>query len=149
MPFIRWSLAGSGPALGAASVVSVLAGVVEVMAALILGRVIDAALGSEQQSVFSANVPIMLGALAFFVIARPLLFWASSYMQSIVIAPNMFTLIGIGVLVALKLWPATDPVELEHIHDNLPLDHPHLQGHRRHSHALVIDDSHCRWATHF
>ena len=93
MPFIRWSLAGSGPALGAASVVSVLAGVVEVMAALILGRVIDAALGSEQQSVFSANMPIMLGALAFFVIARPLLFWASSYMQSIVIAPNMFTLI--------------------------------------------------------
>ncbi len=93
MPFIRWALSGSTPALGAASVVSVLAGVVEVMAALILGLVIDAALGSEPQAVFSANLPIMLGALAFFIIARPLLFWASSYMQSIVIAPNMFTLI--------------------------------------------------------
>ncbi len=54
-----------------------------------------------------------------------------------------------GVLGAIRLWPANDPVALEHTHDNLPLDHPHLQGHRRHSHALVIDESHPRWSTHF
>ena len=53
-----------------------------------------------------------------------------------------------GMLAALKLWPSGDPVELEHTHDNLPLDHPHLRGHRRHSHALIIDESHPRWATH-
>ena len=58
-------------------------------------------------------------------------------------------LAAIGMLAARRLWPATDPVELAHTHDNLPLDHPHLGGHRRHSHALVIDDSHPRWATHF
>lgn len=54
-----------------------------------------------------------------------------------------------GVLLALHIWPANDPVETEHTHDNLPLDHPHLQGLRRHSHALIIDESHPRWATHF
>ncbi|GGA08842.1 MFS transporter [Neptunicoccus cionae] len=54
-----------------------------------------------------------------------------------------------GVLLALHIWPANDPVETEHTHDNLPLDHPHLRGHRRHSHALIIDESHPRWATHF
>jgi hypothetical protein len=53
------------------------------------------------------------------------------------------------MLAALKVWPSDDPVELEHTHDNLPLSHPHLKGHRRHSHALVIDESHPRWATHF
>jgi len=31
----------------------------------------------------------------------------------------------------------------------LPLDHPHLQGQRRHSHPLVMDEIHPRWATHF
>ena len=47
MAFIRWSLDGSWPALGAAAVISVLAGILEVMAALILGWVIDAALASD------------------------------------------------------------------------------------------------------
>jgi len=55
-----------------------------------------------------------------------------------------------GVVLALKLWPANDPDEVEHTHDNLPPDHPHLQGgHRRHSHPLVIDPDHPRWGTHF
>jgi len=54
-----------------------------------------------------------------------------------------------GMLAALTLWPSGDPVEVEHTHDNLPLNHPHLQGHRKHSHPLIIDESHPRWATHF
>jgi hypothetical protein len=62
---------------------------------------------------------------------------------------GLAALAAVGVLVALKLWPANDPVELEHTHNNLPLDHPHLQGRRRHSHALVIDENHPRWAKLF
>ncbi|SFP93294.1 MFS transporter [Tranquillimonas alkanivorans] len=53
-----------------------------------------------------------------------------------------------GVVAALRLWPAGDPRVLEHRHDNLPLDHPHLKGHRRHSHAFVVDSDHPRWALH-
>ena len=35
---------------------------------------------------------------------------------------------------------------IEHRHDDLPLDHPHLRGERTHAHAYIIDDSHRRWA---
>jgi MFS family permease len=51
----------------------------------------------------------------------------------------------LGVLAALRLWPADDPQFLEHRHDDLPLDHPHLKGHRTHAHAFVIDDHHRTW----
>lgn len=54
-----------------------------------------------------------------------------------------------GLVAALRLWPSGDPIEVAHTHDNLPLDHPHLQGHRHHSHALVIDDAHPRWGSQF
>jgi hypothetical protein len=57
-------------------------------------------------------------------------------------------LAAIGVLVAVKLWPAGDPSEFEHTHDNLPLDHPHLNGKRHHAHPFVVDDQHPRWASH-
>lgn len=55
-----------------------------------------------------------------------------------------------GVLLALSVWPKSDPSEVEHTHDNLPRDHPHLQGGtRRHSHPLVIDADHPHWGKHF
>jgi hypothetical protein len=34
-----------------------------------------------------------------------------------------------------------------HMHNNLPLDHPHLQGERHHSHSFIVDDEHPRWAS--
>ncbi len=52
-----------------------------------------------------------------------------------------------GMLMALKLWPANDPMELEHNHSNLPLDHPHLNGERHHAHPFVVDDHHPRRAS--
>lgn len=51
-----------------------------------------------------------------------------------------------AVFVATRVWPADDPEELEHIHEGLELDHPHLHGSgRRHSHAFVIDSHHTEW----
>lgn len=88
--FFRWTLKGCGAALGLAATLSIAAGVVEVMAALVLGRVIDAALASEATSVFSDHIGLLIGCLAFFMILRPLIFGASSYMQSIVVGPNIF-----------------------------------------------------------
>lgn len=51
----------------------------------------------------------------------------------------------LGAALALRLWPAGDPVELEHRHEDLPLSHPHLRGARTHRHVYVIDDHHRRW----
>lgn len=59
----------------------------------------------------------------------------------------------LGVIAASILWPADDPDSVEHSHDNLPADHPHLRdavrenGVWRHRHLLVIDDEHRAWPT--
>ncbi len=61
---------------------------------------------------------------------------------------GMAILATLGALAALGLWPAADPDEVAHAHDDLPADHPHRrQAHAggRESHAFVIDDLHQRW----
>ncbi|MBE0412875.1 MFS transporter [Yoonia sp.] len=56
---------------------------------------------------------------------------------------------GLGIGVALWLWPQGDPVVVAHTHNDLPPDHPHLQGGSpQHAHPLIIDDDHHRWPTH-
>jgi MFS family permease len=86
---------------------------------------------------------------ACWLVTYPLSGWLLTVYGVVPALFGLALLAASGMVVALKLWPSDDPVELEHTHDNLQLDHPHLQGHRRHSHALVIDESHPRWATHF
>lgn len=54
----------------------------------------------------------------------------------------------LGVILALTVWPAEDPEVVEHRHDDLPSDHPHLvEGHPRDraAHGFVIDELHPRW----
>ena len=73
------------------------AGGLEVSAALLLGLVIDSALASDQSLVFSENVILLTGAAVFFVIVRPFFFGASTAMSSMLIGPN------IGALVLSRL----------------------------------------------
>ena len=54
----------------------------------------------------------------------------------------------IGTLVAIRIWPREDPEVLEHRHDDLPPDHPHLvegHAHGQAKHAYVIDELHPEW----
>ncbi|MEO0991562.1 MAG: MFS transporter, partial [Pseudomonadota bacterium] len=55
------------------------------------------------------------------------------------------TLAGLGLVTAVRIWPADDPEIIPHSHSDLPADHPHLQGHQRHAHTYIIDDLHTRW----
>jgi MFS family permease len=59
----------------------------------------------------------------------------------------MAGLAAIGVLSALRLWPARLPDDIPHAHPDLPPDHPHLRdhGHESHHHAVIIDDLHRTW----
>ena len=60
----------------------------------------------------------------------------------------MAALAGIGVVAALLIWPAGDPDEVAHAHDELPADHPHRrEAHSmgKEGHAFVIDDLHQHW----
>jgi MFS family permease len=59
----------------------------------------------------------------------------------------MAGLAALGVVLALRLWPAREAGEIPHEHPDLPGKHPHLREHGAsgHSHPVVIDDLHHRW----
>ena len=79
---------------------SALAGTMEVVSALILGALIDAALAAGPAD-FWAESAVLLGLfLLFYLILRPLAFAASSASNSIVIGPNVLPL----VLSRLHRW---------------------------------------------
>lgn len=103
--------------------------------------------GDGRAAIFAAQFALShLCWLIAYPLAGWLLPWAG--FQGAVI--GLAALTGLGVVVAAQAWPSDDPVEVEHTHHNLPSDHPHLQGGgHRHSHALIIDADHPRWARHF
>lgn len=99
--FMRWCLSGAWPALWAAAVLSALAGGLEAGTAYVLGHVIDTATSSGPANYFDgSNTASILGALAFFLVARPLLMGLSSAANSIIIGPNVNPL----VLSRLHRW---------------------------------------------
>jgi ATP-binding cassette subfamily B protein len=100
MPFFRWSLSGSWPMLWLAFIVSGIAGAMEVVSALILGWVIDTALASGASTFFSENLSLLIWAVVFYIILRPLTFAASSATNSIVVGANVLPL----VLSRLHRW---------------------------------------------
>ncbi|WP_110814143.1 ABC transporter ATP-binding protein [Pseudoroseicyclus aestuarii] len=93
VPFLRWALTGSFGIMAVAGAVSVVAGILEVLAAGILGHVIDVALASEASSLFGENLWLMIGAAVFFIVARPLSQGLNALLQSVAVAPSSFTLV--------------------------------------------------------
>ncbi|WP_028031597.1 ABC transporter ATP-binding protein [Gemmobacter nectariphilus] len=98
--FFLWCLGGSWKALLIASVVSALAGVTEIVSATILGAVIDATAATDPQGFFGAHAWLIAVFLGFYLLARPLIFAASSAANSVVIGPNVMPL----VLSRLHRW---------------------------------------------
>lgn len=104
---------------------------------------------SDRPSLFAAQF-----SLSHFgwLIAYPLAGWLGGVL-SLEVALVVLCALAVGVtLVALRVWPAMDPLEREHSHPELPPDHPHLLHHATvghhngHHHAFHIDDLHTRWA---
>ncbi len=91
--FIMWAVKGAWPALWAAGILSVVAGVAEVFAAILLGMVIDKALALEPSQIFSDGMGLLLGAFVFFALFRPILFGMTAYSQTIIVQPNVLNLI--------------------------------------------------------
>lgn len=99
--FMRWCLGGAWPALWLAAFFSALAGAMEAGTALILGWVIDAAVGSAPETFFDgSNTMMIVAAIGFFLIARPVLFGLSAASNSIIVQPNVNPL----VLSRLHRW---------------------------------------------
>jgi len=93
MAFLRWCLGGAMPVIGLGAFVSALAGLLEVATALMLGWVIDAAIGSDMQSYFSTNLWLLVGVGAFFVILRPVILGLSGMFQGVVLGPALNNLV--------------------------------------------------------
>ncbi|MBN9505141.1 MAG: MFS transporter [Altererythrobacter sp.] len=61
----------------------------------------------------------------------------------------MCIIASIGTLLALLLWPSSDPDIVPHVHDDLPEGHEHLRLHHGGdgaAHVYMIDDLHPRWS---
>ena len=88
--FIRWCLSGAWPVLWLAALLSAVAGAMEAGTAWILGKVIDATVSAGPDTFFDGrNLGLILGAMAFFLIARPVLFGLSSGSNAIMVQPNI------------------------------------------------------------
>jgi ATP-binding cassette subfamily B protein len=98
--FFLWALRGALPMLGLAFAISALAGIAEVITALLLGHVIDRALDAGPAVFFADSWPMLLGVAAFFMLLRPALFGLSAAANAIMVGPNVSPL----VLSRLHRW---------------------------------------------
>ncbi len=104
----------------------------------------------DRPAVFAAQFAL---SHAGWLLTYPLAGWVG-HAAGIGVAMIVLGSIGLlGVIAAWQVWPADDPDSVEHMHDNLPDDHPHLRdavrkdGVWRHRHVFVIDDEHRAWPT--
>jgi MFS family permease len=116
------------------------------------GRLLRRSSGdTDRPALFAAQFAL---SHACWLITYPLAGWLGAKFG----LTSSFVTLGVvasaAVLLSMRLWPAEDPVELSHRHDNLAPGHPHLAGRsdarplatgHEHSHAYVIDDEHQRW----
>ncbi|QUS36921.1 ATP-binding cassette domain-containing protein [Falsirhodobacter algicola] len=98
--FFAWCLKGAWPALILAAVISCLTGSLEVIAASILGWVIDGAQAMGPAAIWTEGWYLLAGLAAFFLLLRPLFFGLSSASNAIMVQPNVFPL----VLSRLHRW---------------------------------------------
>ena len=91
--FILWAVKGAWPALWVAGGLSIIAGVAEVFAAILLGMVIDTALALPADRVFTDGAGLLIGSFLFFAVLRPILFGLNAYSQTIIVQPNVLNLI--------------------------------------------------------
>ena len=87
--FFIWALGGSFRVLSVAALASSLAGTLEVVTALLLGAVIDAALATEPGTFLATNTALVVTFVGFFLLLRPVIFGLSAAANSIVVGPNV------------------------------------------------------------
>jgi ATP-binding cassette subfamily B protein len=91
-PFIRWCLSGAWPMILLATLLSGLAGVMEVGAAWLLGILVDSTI-SGSEGYFAENFALIAFYVVFYLALRPLFFGASAAFNGIVLPPNLAPLI--------------------------------------------------------
>jgi hypothetical protein len=81
------------------------------------------------------------------LLTYPLSGWLMTTFGPVAALSALAAIATAGLGAAGALWPRHDPLALEHRHDDLPPDHPHLRGGARtHRHDYIVDDNHRSWA---
>ena len=92
--FFRWCLSSAWAVVIIAALLSAGAGAMEAGTAFFLGLVVDTVVGSGPENFYSAsNLFLVLLAVGFFVIARPVMFGLSSAANHIIVMPNVAMLV--------------------------------------------------------
>ena len=102
---------------------------------------------ADRPALFAAQFSL---SHACWLIAYPVVGWLGSKASMSSALWAMAVLAVLGVVIARSAWPVEDRDLIEHGHDELPADHPHLQASAltddgRHAHHFVIDDLHTQW----
>ena len=90
-----------------AALVSAIAGFFEMASSIVLGWVVDAATNDTPSGFFVENIPLLIGGILFFMIARPISFGISSLAQTYILQPNMLNLI----MLRIHRWTMGQSVE--------------------------------------
>lgn len=101
----------------------------------------------DRPALFAAHFALSHAA---WLLSYPLAGWLSATIGLSSAAIVLALVAGLGFMVATWVWRASDEVEVEHSHDDLAENDPHLmEGHHRHghrhSHAFMIDRLHPEW----
>ncbi len=92
-PFMRWALEGAWPAIWLTLAVSICVGLSEVVAAFLVGWLIDLAQNLGPTELFAESWPMLLGALAFFVLLRPGVMGLTAALTGVTLGPNLYPLV--------------------------------------------------------
>ena len=99
---------------------------------------------ADRPALFAAQFAL---SHACWLITYPLAGYAGTLLGLSTTFLIMAGLSGLGLILAVQLWPANEPNVIDHEHPELQADHPHLQeyGDSEHAHEFKIDELHQRW----
>lgn len=101
----------------------------------------------DRPALFAAHFALSHAA---WLITYPLAGWLGATIGLSSTAMVLGIVAGLGFIAAVRIWQPSDEAEIEHSHDDLADNDPHLmEGHQRHghrhSHAFMIDRLHPDW----
>jgi MFS family permease len=102
----------------------------------------------DRPAVFAAQFAL---SHACWLITYPVAGWLGATVGLSATSAVLGALGTLAAFAATVLWPANDPDEVEHVHDTLERNHPHISdavpagSGFRHRHAFLIDSYHSAW----
>ena len=105
--FLLWALSGCFSLLTLSGLIAIITGIFEVSAVLILGALIDTALQSSPENPLGEEIWLFTAGLIFFLVLRPIIFGGFSFMQTVMVSPNVFNL----VLSRIHRWTLGHSIE--------------------------------------